>query len=111
METIGDLMAKLDALAAMPVRERVAEQLTLFRSVASALRTFVEREQALLPAIRRLRPLAREMSERLMEIEASAGPSGPSEEHVKAYYGSLVKLQAAVREIEQAAQPRRVPRE
>lgn len=104
METIAELMDRLARLDTLPAREKVAEQVLLFRRVVDVLRGFVDRETALLPAIRRLKPLTRELSARLRDIEA-AGPNGPDETLVQAYYRSLLLVQAAVREIEKQATP------
>lgn len=86
------------AVAACNARGPVAaaERIILFPQVVDALKRCADRG----PAAKRVRECVRELNERLRDIEVAQSEKGPSIEHVRAYYGAVIDLQRALRELE-----------
>ena len=103
MSTLNDLIADLDRIEALPVLQRPAEKLLIFRRVESALRLFVQREPKLIGSIQKFRPALRELSVRLMAMEKRA-TEAPDTEMMREYFSTLTRARSAVDDLEKAAQ-------
>lgn len=101
MTTLADLIAELDRIQTLPVRERPAEKLLVFRRVEAALRMFVERDQQMTGPIQKFRPAVRELHIRLIALEKAA-PAMPDVEMLREYYAALTRLRQIVSELETA---------
>lgn len=102
--TLADLVAELDRVQTLPVRDRPAEKLLLFRRVESALRMFVERDLRMATPIQRFRPALRELQVRLTALEKAA-PAMPDPEMLREYYAAVARLQGVVNELEATIRP------
>jgi hypothetical protein len=103
VKDLKELIARLDEIETLPIRERSAAKLVVFRSVESALRQFVTREEMLLVALRKFRPALQELSIRLIAMEKTA-PEMPDSEMMSEYISALSRARQVVTVLEAAAQ-------
>ena len=73
-----------------------AERLILFPRVVEALQRCADQA----PAAARVRGCVRRLNACLRDIEVAQSEQGPSHEHVRAYYGAVIDLQRALRDLE-----------
>ncbi|QJI52995.1 hypothetical protein XccvBFoX4_gp41 [Xanthomonas phage FoX4] len=105
LSTLNELLAKALTAAQGKSNTAVAERIMLFPSVVDALASFVRREELQLSSVREVRRLTRELSSALRDIEMGHNPKGPSIEHTRAYYATVVQLKKALVDVERFTTP------
>lgn len=100
MEALNELVREAIAARDRPGPAAAAERLILFRRVVDALEKFTIREQERLATSQRVRVLIRELQAALTSIQIATSERGPSDEHVRRYYGTVTKLLVALRDLD-----------
>lgn len=99
---LSDLLAEMDRVEALPVSERAAERLILYRRVESALRQCARQVATLSEAARKSRPALRELSIRLTAMEKIAVTEMPDAEMLREYRAALARAMRVLADLEKA---------
>lgn len=97
---LSDLLAEMDRVERLPVGERAAERLILYRRVESALRQCARQEATLSETARKARPALRELSIRLTALERVAANEMPDVEMLREYRAALARAMRVLADLE-----------